>query len=442
MKRFLLGLIVLMSVCAFCLTGCNNSSIRLITNHFYFPVGESLSTDLADYVRASKTMLSQMTLDVSEVDSACIGSYMATVTYQEEILSFTIEITDLTAPDIQLKADTVYVEAPASIRVEDVVEQVEDLSDFVYGFSDDMTLSDAKKTMLDTLTFNTTGSYNCEILAKDSFGNYSVMPFTVKAVEPGKVPSGSVYIEDYSAYMNQNRSENLADLSSYSSEANYFGVGTAVDEDGRPNLSHYEKNFGDFAVDFIQPDSKYIWLTFNSSSEAGTTETILDTLLEKNVKAVFFITLSYAKNNPKLVQRMIDEGHVLGNYTASCVNVTGLDVNELTNEINSLYNYVHENFGYDMYLFRTPAGNFSEQSLALAEQLGYRTVFWSFNYVDWNQEAQMEPSEALDNALAKAHGGAIYMLSGASSTNQTILPDLIDGLRAKGYEFAYYQQFQ
>ena len=165
-----------------------------------------------------------------------------------------------------------------------------------------------------------------------------------------------------------------------------------------------------------------------------------DTLKEKNVKAVFFITLSYAKNNPTLVKRMIDEGHVLGNYTANCAKVPELSVKDLTNELDSLYNYVYQTYGYEMYLFRTPSGNFSERALAVAQSKGYRTVFWSFNYVDWNAAAQPDVATSLENAVNKAHGGAIYLLSGSSTTNQQMLPDMIDGIRAKGYEFAVYHK--
>ena len=108
--------------------------------------------------------------------------------------------------------------------------------------------------------------------------------------------------------------------------------------------------------------------------------------------------------------------------------------------MDTLYNYVRDNYGYEMYLFRAPSGCFSEQALALAQSKGYRTVFWSFAYADWDASHQAEQTEALQNALNKLHGGAIYLLSASSTTNRAILGDMIDGIRAKGFEFATYQK--
>lgn len=100
--------------------------------------------------------------------------------------------------------------------------------------------------------------------------------------------------------------------------------------------------------------------------------------------------------------------------------------------------YVLENYGYQMYLFRFPTGAFSEQSLAIVQSLGYRSVFWSFAHHDWVTDDQPDVAESLQKAVDKAHGGAIYLLHAVSSTNTTMLGDFIDGCRAKGYEFGYY----
>ena len=209
-------------------------------------------------------------------------------------------------------------------------------------------------------------------------------------------------------------------------------------ENNRPQIGYYTNLYDKYRVDFIEPQSSYIWLTFNEIGENGRTVKILDTLKEKGVKAVFFVTLSYVKDNEALVHRMIDEGHVIGNYTASGKEVGDLSLNQLTSELDTLYNYVYETFGYEMYLFRPPSGYFNEQTLAAAQKSGYRTVFWSYAYADW--DSQMTTRQALSKALARAHGGAIYSLSASSSLNQKMLADLIDGIRDKGFEFAFYQK--
>lgn len=422
------------------LSGCNNNIINLASEVVVVPVGEEISTDVSDYVRASKTMLAGMSVDVSKVNKDVIGTYSATVTYQDSVKEFYIQVADENSPEIELTGSELTIDKPGTISIDEVVKSISDFSKYEYGFSDNMKLSDKNKQITDTITFGAAGEYLVEVLAKDEYDNYAVEQLIIK-VGVGEAADNPVSEGvDYAEFMNTNPGVELADLESYDSTAVSYGVGAQVDEANRPIINYYTENFGQFAVDFIQPESEYVWLTFNEIAEYGNTMLILDTLKEKDVKAVFFITLSYAKNNPDIIKRMLDEGHELGNYTANCSKVPELSVNNLTSEIDTLYNYVYQTYGYEMYLFRTPSGNFSAKALAVAQSKGYRTVFWSFNYADWNINNQPPVEEALNNALNRAHGGAIYLLSGASTTNQQMLGDLIDGIRDKGYEFAEYQK--
>lgn len=439
-KNILIGLFLQILIIGI-FSGCNSMVINLEKKEFLVPVGESISTDVKDYVRASDEMLEAMTLDISGVNTDVIGTYTATITYEDEVKKFTIIVADENAPEMEVASPVINIDTATVLNVEDVIKSITDHSDFEYGFSNDRTLADKDKSILPTMSFGTAGTYIVEVLAKDIYDNYSVEEIKVvvgtAGVESEVEPVETV---DYKDYMNTNEALLMSDLEKYDQTAVSFGIGNTVDTTtNRPDLAYYTQRYGEFAVDFIQPESQYVWLTFNEIAEYGTTSHVLDTLKEKEVKAVFFITLSYAKNNPELIQRMIDEGHVLGNYTASCSKVPELSLNNLTNELDTLYNYVYQTYGYEMYLFRTPSGNFSQMALAVAQSKGYRTVFWSFNYVDWNVNAQPDVTEALNNALTKVHGGAIYLLSGSSSTNQQMLGDLIDGIREKGYDFGVYQ---
>lgn len=423
-------------------TGCSDAYvINLASEHVTVALGEELDTDIKKYVRASKKLLENMTIDLSDVDTDKIGEYKATVFNGNESRDFIVEVADLTAPEIEVFSGEIYYENSVTLTLDMVVSQVSDASKFEYGFSDDMTKADKDKQMTDTLYLGQLGDYVCEVMARDEYDNISVSEIKVHIVEEGKIPASSGAITDFAPYMNTNRGQELKAFDSYSTSQVNYGVGNNVSKDtNRPVLSYYTAAYDKYPVDFIQPESDFVWLTFNEISEKGTTEQILDVLKEKNVSAVFFVTLSYVKNNPDIVRRMIDEGHVLGNYTASCTNVTGLTANQLTSELNTLYNHVYDTYGYEMYLFRTPSGQFTEQSLAVAQSLGYRTVFWSFAYADWDADNQWIVGDALANALDKAHGGAIYLLSGASETNKSMLGDMIDGIRDKGLEFATYQK--
>ena len=284
---------------------------------------------------------------------------------------------------------------------------------------------------ISAVDFNTAGTYTAVISVKDGSGNE-----TSEEV--------SVVVQDPSASLNSGSTVTVGtDFDSYSSEYVPFGFGSEVDENNRPTgLQWYINRYGKYTADFIQPESNYIYLTMDEGYEYGLTEGILDTLKEKNVKAVFFITLPYAKQNPELVQRMIDEGHVVGNHSVThpSAGLSTLSVEQQINEVKEVNDYVLEHFGYQMYLFRFPTGAFSEQSLAIVQSQGYRSVFWSFAYKDWVVDEQPDVASSLANALNKVHGGAIYLLHAESTTNASMLADFIDGCRAKGFEFGYYSK--
>jgi peptidoglycan/xylan/chitin deacetylase (PgdA/CDA1 family) len=90
-------------------------------------------------------------------------------------------------------------------------------------------------------------------------------------------------------------------------------------------------------------------------------------------------------------------------------------------------------FQYEMMLFRYPEGSYNEQTLALINELGYKTLFWSFAYADWDVNSQKDEGEALELLKKRTHNGAIYLLHCVSSTNANILGDYIDYLRNEGY---------
>ncbi len=233
-------------------------------------------------------------------------------------------------------------------------------------------------------------------------------------------------------------------LSGLSTDQVPWGPGRNFDDDGKPTAcTLLQKEYGDYSADFVRVGDEFdkkIYLTFDEGYENGYTSAILDVLKEKNVPAVFFITLSYAKSEPDLVKRMIDEGHVVGNHTAKHPNMTKISPEEGYDNVADLHNYVKENFDYEMYLFRFPEGAFSEQNLALLQKLGYRSVFWSFAYKDWDPENQYDNDTAFEKVTGSLHSGEIFLLHAVSKTNAAILGDVIDYVREQGYTFERYEQ--
>lgn len=231
------------------------------------------------------------------------------------------------------------------------------------------------------------------------------------------------------------------DISSLSNKSEGWGPGTDCDEKNRPRSAlSYQEKYGKYNANFIVPEGNKVYLTFDEGYENGCTPAILDTLKAKNAKAVFFVTSQFTKQNPDLVQRMIDEGHMVGNHSVThpSKGLPSQTIEKQQNEVMELHNYIKENFNYEMHLFRYPAGIFSEQSLAILNNCNYKSVFWSFAYLDYDTANQPEPAKALEKVKSRLHPGAIYLLHAVSTTNTQILGDFIDYIRAEGYEVALF----
>lgn len=214
-----------------------------------------------------------------------------------------------------------------------------------------------------------------------------------------------------------------------------YGMGVDVDSMNRPlGAIQAQEQYGNMGGLFIgDSTNKQIWLTFDEGYENGCTAGILDTLKEKNVRAVFFVTYDYCKRNPELVKRMIAEGHTVGNHTWSHPSLPECSPDELYSELSLLHEYVRDEFGYDMYVMRPPKGEFSQRVLACAKELGYTTVLWSFAYPDWDVNNQPDPEQAFQKITGKSHNGAVYLLHAVSETNAAILGRIIDYWRDNGF---------
>ena len=182
---------------------------------------------------------------------------------------------------------------------------------------------------------------------------------------------------------------------------------------------------------------KVLYLTFDAGYENGCTARILDTLKEKQVPAAFFLVGNYIQRSPDLVRRMVAEGHTVGNHTMHHYDMSRLsDKAAFSKELTDLEALYKETVGQELPKFyRPPQGIYSEENLKMAQELGYKTLFWSLAYVDWNNDAQPTREAAFAKLLPRTHNGAVVLLHSTSKTNAEILGELIDKWKAMGYRF-------
>ena len=182
---------------------------------------------------------------------------------------------------------------------------------------------------------------------------------------------------------------------------------------------------------------KRIYLTFDSGYENGATAKILDTLKKHDVPAAFFLVGNYIQRNPELVKRMVEEGHIVGNHTMHHYDMSRLcDESAFSKELTDLEALYREVTGRDMEkYYRPPQGIYSQQNLEMANKLGYRTLFWSLAYVDWNNDAQPTREQAMSKLIPRIHNGAVVLLHSTSATNGEILDELLTEWKKMGYSF-------
>ena len=232
-------------------------------------------------------------------------------------------------------------------------------------------------------------------------------------------------------------SAEFAEFAALDSTRKDWGPGGPVDDKNRSQGSlAYNKLYGKYNATFLEEDSEKIYLTFDQGYENGYTASILDTLKEKNVQAAFFITMPYLKEHTDLVRRMVEEGHIVGNHTVNHPSMPSVtDDGKLQAELTGLSKAFKEKFGADMQYVRPPKGEYNERTLRITRDMGYKNVFWSFAYQDWDQNTSHGKEYAYNKVMAGLHGGAVILLHAVSRDNAEALGDIIDGARAKGYVF-------
>ena len=218
--------------------------------------------------------------------------------------------------------------------------------------------------------------------------------------------------------------------------------GLSFQQDGKPPVANaaaeYLRQFDAwYAGPDEKTDEKSIWLPFDSGYENGYTEQILDVLKEEEVPAAFFLVGNYIAENPELVKRMDAEGHIVGNHTMHHPDMSEIAGKEdFAEELAMLEEVYQQTVGKKMKKFyRPPQGKYSEENLKQANELGYKTIFWSLAYVDWYENDQPSREEALNLLNRRIHPGAVVLLHSTSKTNAQILQELIQGWKEKGYVF-------
>lgn len=190
------------------------------------------------------------------------------------------------------------------------------------------------------------------------------------------------------------------------------------------------------AVFLGDTSNKVMYLTFDNGYENGFTAGILDTLRAQKVPATFFVTGHYVKSQPELIKRMIAEGHLVGNHSWSHPDMTSISDERIQEELAKVKQEFTTLTGVqEMNYLRAPRGIFNERVLRVTKELGYRNIFWSLAYKDWDVRDQHGSQYAYQKVTAQFHSGAVLLLHSISKDNALALSSIIDEAKKQGYVF-------
>ncbi|MDD6387669.1 MAG: polysaccharide deacetylase family protein [Bacilli bacterium] len=219
---------------------------------------------------------------------------------------------------------------------------------------------------------------------------------------------------------------------------NMTGWYTSNRQDGsRPRESEIKK-YKDQNVYFLGPDKKVIYLTFDEGGNITYVKEIVDILNKHNIDATFFFSRNYISNNPDLMKKIINSGHSIGNHTVNHLSMPSLATKD---KFDSYYSELKETeiafmqaTGKPMEkLFRYPMGEYSNRTMNIMKSMGYKSIFWSVAYKDWDADYNKEYS--LNNMKKQLHNGAIYLIHPKCRGNYEALEDFINYATDLGYKF-------
>lgn len=190
------------------------------------------------------------------------------------------------------------------------------------------------------------------------------------------------------------------------------------------------------------PSRPWVALTFDDGPSPEFTPQILDILKEYGVKATFFMVGLHVKNYPEIAQRVVAEGHEVGNHTYTHINVPTTTARRLTQELAQTTQVIVDVTGTYPVFSRPPRGLYDARYRRLSQLLGQTVVLWTLSGRDWQvaasakQIAQRVVNNVRPGDIILLHdSGALIRHEGASRrATVDALPAIIEGIRAKGLE--------
>lgn len=182
-------------------------------------------------------------------------------------------------------------------------------------------------------------------------------------------------------------------------------------------------------VTTLDPNQKYVALTFDDGPHKDYTPQILDTLKKYNAKATFYVLGNRVSYYPDIVKRAYEEGHEIGNHTWSHPNLTSLSQESLIEEINNASNEIAKITGKMPATIRPPYGAYNE---TVQDFVSMPIILWSVDTLDWKHKSSARIKQVIQTNVTD---GSIILMHDIHQASADALEDVLISLSQQGYQF-------
>jgi len=187
-----------------------------------------------------------------------------------------------------------------------------------------------------------------------------------------------------------------------------------------------------FPVFYVQTRQKAVALTFDISWGTKTPPLVLDVLARMNQKATFFLSGPWSMRYPEVVKAIQSAGHEIASHGDKHINLSQVDNRGIADNISSAHTVLRSVAGVEARFFRPPNGDYDDKVVQTARQLGYETVIWAVDSLDWKNPGV---GTMISRVTKTSFPGAIILFHASDSSKEThlALPEVITALRNAGY---------
>lgn len=183
----------------------------------------------------------------------------------------------------------------------------------------------------------------------------------------------------------------------------------------------------------VSRDDKTIALTIDAAWQDDKTPFILETLKKYNIKATFFLCGFWAEDYPEQVKQIHDDGHQIGNHSATHPHMNKLSAQQIVEELKKFDDCLESITGQRSTIFRAPYGEYNDNVIKTVRNAGYEVIQWDIDTIDWKEERSAQ--QILDTVLPKLKDGSIILCHNNGYKIETYLPTLLETALKQGYRF-------